>query len=153
MSKNEEGNCTCVKCAKTHKCYGPCPHCNPEESKPKTRRRMNPKLILLGGKVTGIFFFILSIILAIEMIWHYDLDLLFLFSYVLMMVGLGVGGSLIAIATFTQKSRGQAINLELFETTNGSCHKCLREGVVLYPKGLNDPAMYRCVDHLDSLIM
>lgn len=114
---------------------------------------MDVRIESAGAKVVGMLFIVLSVLLAIEVIWAYGLDLLFLLSYCLWMLSFALGVALVFMGMVTKQSIRSTLDLDKFGLARGACHRCGKVGQIYYPKGLNNSILYRCEDHLDTLIM
>lgn len=148
MSQDLNGECSCVNCKGLHKAGEHCPDCQS-----KTKRQIDVRIESAGAKVAGIVFLVLSVMLAIEVVWVYGLDLLFLVSYCLWMFSFALGVALVFMGMVTTKSIRSTLDLDKFGLAHGTCHRCGKVGQIYYPKGLNNPILHRCEDHIDTLIM
>lgn len=114
---------------------------------------MDVRIESAGAKVVGMLFIVLSVMLALEVVWAYGLDLLFLLSYCLWMLSFAVGVALVSLGMVIHKPGKSVIDLHKFGTTTGTCHRCGKVGLVYYPKGLDNSVVHRCFDCIHTLIM
>lgn len=102
--------------------------------------------------------FLVILVLNILMAWtlwnEYDLDPLFALGafLTLALIPIWVAAIMVFYTTYKAGTAGKSLKETRLDNTIGKCFVCDFEGKVYFPKGLNLSSLYRCPEHIESLL-